>query len=192
MREDLKTTTVAAERLQILVYRLQVQQEVTAGAHHEVDDAKSKMADAESRRKNLAAALQRSEDARDENVPPAELKSMDTNIAGIKARLEAEQGQEQQVQATEIQAEEQLRIEQSKMSDLEDKLNELDRVLENANRPSVRSDPKFVASLQTQNTHQFAYGGGGFIERSFFFLRQLDLDDLFDAARAQLYRHANE
>ena len=108
LREDFKATTVAAERLQILVYRLQVQQQATARAQHEVDDAKSKMADSESRRKNLAATLQRLEDARDENSSPADLKSLDANIAGIKSRLEAEQSQEQQAQATETRAEDQL------------------------------------------------------------------------------------
>ena len=137
LREDLRANAVAAERLQILVYRLQVQQEATARALHEVDDAKSKLSDAESRTKTLATTLQRLQDARDENAPPSELKSVDDNIAGLKGRLEALQSQEQQAQATETQAEDQLRIEQSKVSELEDRLNEVDRALENVSHPSA-------------------------------------------------------
>ena len=46
--------------------------------------------------------------------------------------------------------------------------------------------------LQAENGYQFADGCGRLIERGLFFRRQLDLDDLLDAFRAELYGNADE
>ena len=54
----------------------------------------------------------------------------------LKTRLESLENQEQQLQTREIDAEQQLRAEEVRLSDLRDQLERLDKALENASRRS--------------------------------------------------------
>src|SRR2546423_8036631 len=46
--------------------------------------------------------------------------------------------------------------------------------------------------LQSEHSHKLPHGGGGLLQRGVFFRRQLDLNDFFDAVRAELHGHAHE
>jgi DNA repair exonuclease SbcCD ATPase subunit len=140
LRQDLRASTVATERLQILVYRLQVQEQVVARVSRQVDDAKARLSDLESRRSSDAAALQRVQDMHD-NAAPGDAKSIEETIAQLKARLDRWQNQEAQAQTAESQAEDQLRIEQSRVSALEERLNQQDRELESFSRSLAGAQP---------------------------------------------------
>jgi len=58
-------------------------------------------------------------------------KNLGEILAQIKARFDADANKEQETQATLIDAEEQLRIEQAKLGGLQDQLDGLERTLEN-------------------------------------------------------------
>jgi len=55
LRQDLQSTTLAAQRAQILVYRVQVREAATARAVQRLDNARSKLAEVQDRRKRLTA-----------------------------------------------------------------------------------------------------------------------------------------
>lgn len=138
LRQDLQATTVAAQRAQILLYRVQVQEAATTRASLRVDEARVKLAEIQSNRKNLAAQLKHFEDLQTHTDNPAERKNMENVIPQIKARLETAADDEQQRQTRQIEAEEQFRTEQAKLSALQYQLDQLENALRTSDaRPSA-------------------------------------------------------
>lgn len=135
LRQDLRTTALAVQRAQILIYRAQAQEAVVARASQRLDDARSKLAAAQSGRKRLALDAKHLEDRLGPTGNPNERKQLEETLAQFKARLEQLADEEQQMQARETECEVQLRNEQAKLSDLHDELDRLDKVLETSSRP---------------------------------------------------------
>src|SRR3977135_3164759 len=62
LRQDLQTTTIAAQRAQILIYRLQGQEAAVARASQRLDEAREKLARTQDVRKHVAAEVKQTED----------------------------------------------------------------------------------------------------------------------------------
>ena len=141
LRKELQTTTAAAQRAQILLYRLQAQEATVARASQYLNDARLKLAETRSQKKKLGANIKRSEDfvGNSEN-PSADRKQIEDVIPQLKATLESLESEEQQRETTEIEAQEQLRIERAKLSELQDELDRLQRTLETVGQ-SASSSP---------------------------------------------------
>jgi chromosome segregation ATPase len=135
LRQDLQTTTIAGQRAQILIYRLQGQEAAVTRAAQRLDEAREKLARIQDERKHVATDLKRQEEfiSNTEN-PPTQRKEVEGALARVKTRLESLENEEQQRQAREIDAEQQLRSEEVRLSDLRDQLDRLDKALENASR----------------------------------------------------------
>ena len=135
LRRDLQTTTIAAQRAQILIYRLQGQEAAVARASQRLDGAREKLARIQDDRKHVAAEIKQHEDfiGNSEN-PPAQRKEVEAMLPRLKTRLESLENEEQQRQAQETEAEQQLRAEEVRLADLRDQLDRLDKTLENASR----------------------------------------------------------
>jgi len=135
LRQDLQTTTIAGQRAQILIYRLQGQEAAVARASQHLDEARDKLARIQDERKHVAADVKRQEDfiSNMEN-PATQRKELEGVVARSKTRLDSLESQEQQLQTREIDAEQQLRTEEVRLSDLRDQLERLDKALENASR----------------------------------------------------------
>ena len=132
LRQDLRTTTVAAQRAEILVYRAQAQESVVRRMQERVDETRSRLAQTRSEQRNRAATIKQFEEKRSHSVTPAtEQKGLEETLAQIKARFDADANKEQETQATLIDVEEQLRIEQAKLGALQDQLDRLEKTLEN-------------------------------------------------------------
>lgn len=129
LRLDLQATTVTAQRVQILLYRVQLQQASAARAATRADEAHAKLADAEKQRTDAAQTLQRFQDQAAGNADPKAAKELEGMISEFKRRLGMWQTDEQQWQAKEIDAQTQSRAEQAKLSDLQDTLDRLDKAL---------------------------------------------------------------
>jgi hypothetical protein len=65
---------------------------------------------------------------------PAERKTMEDWLANEKPNLERTAADEQRLQSREIDAETQLRAEQTKLADLQDQLDRLDKLLDSFTR----------------------------------------------------------
>jgi transcriptional accessory protein Tex/SPT6 len=75
--------------------------------------------------------LKRNEEFLDNTeVSPTDRKQVQQEISRLKAELESLAGEEQQRQTAELEAEEQLRTEQAKLSGLEDRMDRLEKELD--------------------------------------------------------------
>ena len=130
LRKDLQTTNGYALKAQILLYRLQVQEATVARASQNLSDLRSKLAETQRHRRDVAATLKHFEELTDESeISPAARKEVQREISGKKSELESLAGEEQQRQTAEMEAEGQLRAEQAKLSGLEDRVERLEKEL---------------------------------------------------------------
>ncbi|OLB85298.1 MAG: hypothetical protein AUI12_11655 [Acidobacteria bacterium 13_2_20CM_2_57_6] len=136
LRQDLQTTTIAGQRAQILIYRVQGQEAAVARASQRLDEFREKLARIQDERKHVAADVKRFEDSLSSSEnPPTQRKEIEQGmLPQLKTRLESLENQEQQLQTREIEAEQQLRAEEVRLSDLRDQMDRLDKTLENAGR----------------------------------------------------------
>lgn len=135
LRQELRTTTIAAQRSQILIYRLQGQEATVARASQRLDEAREKLARTQDERKHLTADAKQTEDfVNNTDNPATQRKAFENRLSQLKTRLETLEGDEQQNQTREIESEQLLRAEEVKLSDLHDQLDRLDKTLENTSR----------------------------------------------------------
>jgi chromosome segregation ATPase len=140
LRHDLQTTTVAAQRVQIALYRLQRQEAAVTRATQALSDARSKLASVLSNKGKIAAHIQEVEEIEKRSQNPDERSHIDeVELPQLKSQLETLGNEEQQAQTRKSDAEEQLRTEQSKLDAVHNLLNRLDNSLEEIGRQPVRS-----------------------------------------------------
>ena len=138
LRQELRTATINAQRAQILIYRVQSQQAVVNRLTQRVDTERSRLTQIQSEEKRFASSLKHVEDSQEDSQSSkseAERKQAADQIAQMKNRLEQLGGEEQDAVTRKMQAEEELRLEQSKLSQLQDALDRIDKELEQASHP---------------------------------------------------------
>jgi hypothetical protein len=138
LRQDLRTSLVRVQNTQILLSRLQTQQEAVTRASERLRDARSKLADEQGHQKHIASVIKRFEDGLSAEESLAIQKELRDAINHNKSELEDSTNEEQQRQATEIEAEQQLRTEQDKLTMIETRLDELVRNPGNSGEQSSR------------------------------------------------------
>jgi chromosome segregation ATPase len=138
LRHDLQTTTVAAQRAQILIYRVQAQESVVRRMQERVDDARSRLAQVRFEQNNRAVSIKQIEENKSHSeTPPTEQKDLEDTLTQIKVRFDADANKEGEIQATITDAEDRLRMEQAKLGGLQDQLDRLDKTLESAGQQSA-------------------------------------------------------
>jgi chromosome segregation ATPase len=132
LRRELQATAVAAQRGQILMYRLQAQESTVRRLQDRADDARSKLTQIDQEKGKLSEAIKQFEEpqAQNQTDDPASRKEFEQTLANLKGRLEAVSNDETETQAKLADAEEQLRVEQAKLGRLQDELDRLDKSLE--------------------------------------------------------------
>ena len=137
LRLQLVTTTVAAQRVQIVLYRLQGQQNAVQRANEKYDMYHGRVSDSEMQIKRVSDELQQAEDHTGRTQSDTNRKELQEQVLpSLKAELERLRRLQQQQQVDESQAEEQLRREQAKLGDLESFLDKLDKSLADAGQSS--------------------------------------------------------
>jgi chromosome segregation ATPase len=135
LRQEMQITIIAAQRAQILIYRLQGQEATVGRASQRLDEARDKLARTQDERKHVSADVKQLEAfIGDTENSAAQRKLFEDRLPQIKARLEALDGDEQQNQSREIEAEQLLLTEEARLAELRDQLDRLDKALENASR----------------------------------------------------------
>jgi DNA repair exonuclease SbcCD ATPase subunit len=137
LRQDLRSSLARIQSAQILLSRLQTQQAAFTRASERLSDARSKLADAQTHQKDVRINLKRFEDALSAEQNPVQQKELRDMINRAKSELE-ESTYVEQCQATEIEADQQLRAEQDKLNALETQLDELVRKLGNSSEQPGR------------------------------------------------------
>jgi chromosome segregation ATPase len=138
LHHDLQTTTIAAQRARILLYRLQGQEAIVARASQRLDDARARLAEVQSNRTKLTADIKKYEElvSQTENSP-TDRKQIEDLLPQLKAKLAALENEEQQRQAREIEAEDELRTERAKLGELQVGLDRLEKILEGSGQQSA-------------------------------------------------------
>jgi uncharacterized protein YeeX (DUF496 family) len=139
LRQDLRVSLNRTQTLQILLVRFQMQEGVIARASDRLNDARQKLVDTHVHQKELAAEVKRNEDAVDNAENSQQQAELQERLKPMKSELEIVGNMAQQQQTAEIQAEQQLRDQQDKLSALENQLDALTRNMSISAEPSPRS-----------------------------------------------------
>lgn len=132
LRKDLQAANGNALKAQVLLNRLQLQQAAVARVAERLSDARGRLADTQRHHTEVAAFLRHAEEALDNTeTSSVDRKQIQGEISLRKQELEAIAAVEQQQQTAEIEAEEQLRTEQAKLNELEDRVDRLEKALDN-------------------------------------------------------------
>jgi hypothetical protein len=134
LRQDLQATTVVTQRVQIVLYRLQLQTALTTSAASRLDDARTSFGKVQSETKRISAYLPMVEEEVKSAQDPAQRKAKEENLSQVKINLERSAADEQRLQSRQIDAETQFRAEQGKLADLQDQLDRLDKLLDSLTR----------------------------------------------------------
>ena len=129
LRQDLKTSTAQMERAQILMHRLQLQEGVVERASHSLDEARAKLTQIQSQRKNFTDQVKRLEESQTASTNAADQKPLADALASMKARLDVLGTEEQDAQAIVTDRDGQLRTEQGKLTELQERLDQLESSL---------------------------------------------------------------
>jgi hypothetical protein len=137
LRQDLNGMTLVAQRVQILLYRIQLQDDVTKKVAQRYDQANAKDRDAERNRTEAVSGLKATEDkiaaVRDQN----ERDRLESLVRELKQRVEMWSNDEAGYRAAEVAAGTDLRTEQAKLSELHQRLDRLEQQLDK--HPSASS-----------------------------------------------------
>jgi len=135
LRQALQVSLGRIQSAQILLSRLQIQEVAVTRASQHLDDARSKLAEVRVVMRSAAVEIKHFEDEAPNGENAAQVEEA---LKRAKSDLETSTNLEQQRQAAESEAEEQLRTEQDKLDNLETQLDELVRNMDNPSEPSDR------------------------------------------------------
>lgn len=90
---------------------------------------------------HLSLNIKQVQEKLDESPDTATKKELEEALAQMKARLEAAGNEESELQSRKSEAEEQARLEQAKLGELQDQLERLDKALESEG-PRAGSTPR--------------------------------------------------
>jgi chromosome segregation ATPase len=112
---------------------MQAQQTVVSRLSQQVDSNRTRLTQNQSEQKRFTSAIKRLEDLRD-TQSDTERKQTDEQLAQMKIRLEQLATEEEDAQPRRIELDEELRLEQTKLAQLHDELDRIDKALEQASR----------------------------------------------------------
>jgi len=134
LRQDLQSTTIVTQRVQIVLYRLQTQTALVTRASSRLDDARSLHGNAQSELKRVSGLIPQLEEELKSTQDPEQRKTKEGTLVQVKINIERMIDSEQRTQSREIDAETQYRAEQGKLADLQDQLDRLDKLLDSLSR----------------------------------------------------------
>jgi hypothetical protein len=129
LRQDLQVTAVTIQRVQIVMYRLQAEASLLNRATQRLDEARNRCTQAQSQKKMMTTQIEQAEERQRSSQNPVDKKAAEEMLQRMKPSFEMWTTQEQQCHSAEADADSQFRAERAKMSELEDQLDRLDKVL---------------------------------------------------------------
>jgi len=131
LRQELRSSFVTVQKSEILIHRAQNQQRLVDRDQQRLDDARAKLTETQANRKNQESALKRWDQTRANAGTDAERKQAEDNVATFQSRVDALVAEEQDRQSRVTDAEQQLHVDQGKLSEFEDAMDQLERALNN-------------------------------------------------------------
>jgi chromosome segregation ATPase len=132
LRQDLQTTSVTLERMQILLYRVRNQMDVVMRVTQRLEEAHTQATQAKFQRSQIASQVKQQEEALGSAQDSANRKEMENAVARLKEWMEKMADTENEATIKEAESTNELRLEQAKLAELQDQLDRLDKKLDNA------------------------------------------------------------
>jgi hypothetical protein len=130
LRQDLHGMTLVAQRVQILLYRVQLQDDAVKKAALRYDQASAKLKDAERNRMEAVGGFKTAEDRLASLQNPTDRKAGEEVVREMKRRVEMWSAEESSFRAMEVAAGNDLKVEQAKLLELQQRLDRLEQQLE--------------------------------------------------------------
>lgn len=127
LRHDLQSSAATIQRVQIVMYRVQAEASVLNRATERLENARARCTQAQAQRKMLTIQIENANKQR--NSQNRSDQKIEEFLQGLQSSFEIFASEEQQCQVEQADAETQFRAEQAKMNDLQDQLENLDKVL---------------------------------------------------------------
>jgi chromosome segregation ATPase len=129
LRQDLHATAAMIQRVQIVVYRIQAQEGLLDRAKQRLELARNICEGNEMQRKNFTTQIERAEAAKRSAQNASERQVAEERLANLKSSAEMFASEVGDCRGNQLDAEIKVRAEEAKMSDLQDHLDKLDRIL---------------------------------------------------------------
>jgi chromosome segregation ATPase len=129
LRQDLQATAAIMQRVQIVLYRLQAQESQLDRATQRFETARDVCKGAEMQRKQFAAQIEQAESAKRSAQNASDRQAAEETLARLRSSAEMFSSEVGDCQGNQVDAEIHVRAEQAKMSELQDQLERLDKVL---------------------------------------------------------------
>jgi chromosome segregation ATPase len=131
LRQDIEAMTVASQRVQIALYTLQMQDTAVARSAQRLDSAHGRCIGADGGRQRTAADIRALENIlASAAVPQDRAEAAKQRLKDLKSQLDVQSAEVQTCQAEEAEASGQLRNDQAKLTDLQERIERLDKTLE--------------------------------------------------------------
>jgi hypothetical protein len=140
LRQELQGMAVVAQRVQLLLYRIQLQEQVVTKATNRYDEVSGRLQRAEVDSKFRAERIKQMEEQLSTVSEKAPKKELEESIASSRAVLQEFQREVQEAHAEEIAAGVAVRDEKAAAASLHERLDQLERQLETQSRakPAVQ------------------------------------------------------
>jgi len=134
LRQSIQAMTVSSQRVRILIFNLQMQDAAVSRSSQRLNEAKTRCSAIESRRRSDDAAIQHVEsDVASGKLGPNQTKELQANtLAEVKRMLDLETADLQTCRVAESEAESQVRNDQAKLADAQEKIDRLEKELDKA------------------------------------------------------------
>ena len=129
LRIALEQSNQIGPRIQIVLARIQLQEERVRNATRQLQEARDKLAEIQTKRTENADRIKQSEAAQAQAVDPNARKQMDFEITEMKAAIERWNALEQQYRAREAEANSLLLNEQGRWNEANNVLTSIERSL---------------------------------------------------------------
>jgi DNA repair exonuclease SbcCD ATPase subunit len=132
LRLDIEAMTVASQRVQIALYSLQMQDAAVARSAQRLDSAHGRCIGADGDRQHTAADIQGLESTLASATVPQDqqAEAVKQRLKELKNRLDVQTAAVQTCQADEAEASAQLRNDQARLLDLQERIEGLNKALE--------------------------------------------------------------
>ena len=130
LRLALERSTLIGPRIQIVVERMKIQQDVVSRLSRQIDDSRREMENMMMPATQFAARMKELESGLLSETDPNRRKALENDTREMKMQMERFQIMEQQSRTRIAELEGRLRSEQANLDVLNDKLNQIERALD--------------------------------------------------------------
>ncbi len=130
LRQEIRGTTLVAQRVQILLYRVQLQNDGTKKAHDHHEQLRARLNEAERRHADAVNGLKEAQEKLDSSQNSAERSALEELVRELKRRAEMAAQDESAAREAEISGSIDLKTEQAKLAEFQQKLETLELQIE--------------------------------------------------------------